>query len=555
MKKISRLLFPLILAVLCTGIIGFLHTFTVTHASMQYIDWHTAVKVGADGSEIPLGEESFLEAADLTSVYYFTGTLPENLGEGCLLFEITGEELELSLNGEVIYSSSAAFPENATGLSQARVLLPENATGELTMTCKVLDPANALFPPLLRFIPSTLEDVEPMAYANLFGIPAGAAAAVLLLTAVLFLLGLFRKSPDWSLIPLFFAVLGLLFYRIVQSCGYFFLPEEAVRFLTWRGFAWLAPGALAIYLLMNRRRSFWRLLGLITAWSAGILLVLYLISRARNGYLALYLDSSVKDLFQSGYYDGLLSWFTIWLSFAAAFLSAYHAVVSFADQQSETQAIQLKNQLIQENYQTLQKKLRDSAALRHEFRHQLTALYALYRIGDYEGLGALLEDLKQQDAKTSPAPFSKNIAMNAILQDSAARAAKAGISFSVHAAVPENLSIPESDLCILLMNMLDNALEACAVIKAPKKRWIRFQAEIRNGCLAVKCENPYDTEPGTDRRGRLKSSKADAASHGFGISQMSAVAKRYGSLLDISFTEDHICIVQTALKLPGQKNH
>ena len=39
MKKLSRLIFPLILALLCAGVIWFLHNFTVSEGSMVYIDW------------------------------------------------------------------------------------------------------------------------------------------------------------------------------------------------------------------------------------------------------------------------------------------------------------------------------------------------------------------------------------------------------------------------------------------------------------------------------------------------------------------------------------
>lgn len=115
------------------------------------------------------------------------------------------------------------------------------------------------------------------------------------------------------------------------------------------------------------------------------------------------------------------------------------------------------------------------------------------------------------------------------------------------------MTVPETDLCVLLMNMLDNALEACAGVENPQDRFVHFKAEVKNGFLAVKCENRYAGDLREDGQGRLLTTKPDPQSHGFGLAQMSAVAEKYHSLLDVSHTDDHIFIVQTALNLPQEK--
>lgn len=52
-----------------------------------------------------------------------------------------------------------------------------------------------------------------------------------------------------------------------------------------------------------------------------------------------------------------------------------------------------------------------------------------------------------------------------------------------------------------------------------------------------------------DPQGRLQTRKDDPASHGFGLAQMRAVAEKYSSVLDISWTEERFT-VQTALQNP-----
>ena len=86
----------------------------------------------------------------------------------------------------------------------------------------------------------------------------------------------------------------------------------------------------------------------------------------------------------------------------------------------------------------------------------------LTKKGDYETLGKMLQDMRGQCEHLAQTHFSKNFVVNAILQDAAYRAARAGISFDATASVSAEIPISENELCALLMNMLDNAIEAAS---------------------------------------------------------------------------------------------
>ena len=160
--------------------------------------------------------------------------------------------------------------------------------------------------------------------------------------------------------------------------------------------------------------------------------------------------------------------------------------------------------------------------------------------------------MKKQESSIAQTRFTENITVNLILQDYSARAARIGAAFDAQAFLPKDLAVPEEDLCILLMNMLDNALEASAWVESPEKRFVRFRTRIKNGYMTVKCENAFERELKKAPDGQLATTKSDPQAHGFGISQMRTVAEKYHSLLDISCPNKHIFRVQTALKLPSQ---
>ena len=118
--------------------------------------------------------------------------------------------------------------------------------------------------------------------------------------------------------------------------------------------------------------------------------------------------------------------------------------------------------------------------------------------------------------------------------------------------MPPELPLPEEDVCTLLMNMLDNAVEGASLAQGEGERYIRFHVKAAGGFMAVLCENTFDGRVDKDARGAPRTRKSGDEPHGFGLTQMRAVAEKYGSILDVSWT-DTLFTVQTALKLPEKK--
>ena len=116
------------------------------------------------------------------------------------------------------------------------------------------------------------------------------------------------------------------------------------------------------------------------------------------------------------------------------------------------------------------------------------------------------------------------------------------------------MKINDSDLCILLFNVLDNALEAAVQVPPPKNREIVFSIRLTQGFLAIDCENTYIGEPRTDGHGNFYSTKDDSSKHGFGLSQIRRTVDKYHGILDISYTDD-LFKVQAALKIKTENGN
>lgn len=548
MKKLTRLICISAFLALCVGVFSFLRLFAEVGESQPYPDWETCAVVAADGTERPFdplaGQPELAEG----EVIRLSLVLPEERPMGYwLIFEVTGAELSLRLDGVELYRSSSPSLPGTANLSQVQLTLPEGGGESLVMELRPME-MMGLFPPLLRLTDDPTNTRETTSYGNYYALPAGASALALVLLWSLFLLGVSDGRPQWKLLLLVLAAAVMTAHPIAMGLGAYFLPEPWLSALSWPGMAVLSTLAIAAYLVLHRDRAFWKALGLAVLVSLGTLLVCTLASWLRDGPLIRFLAGLPAQL-QMGIYHDLLTWLNRWLVLICILLSVWDVVRSIVRTRSRALALELKNNLVMENYRAIETKLRDSAALRHEFSHRLAALDALYQEGDMERLGRSLAEWRSQAARSARPRFTRHTAVNAILQEASARAEAAGIRFEADVSIPETLPIPHEELCSLLMNLLDNALEGAARVPDRAARYLRLRLSVRGGFLAVCCENAYPGTLRVDEKGRLLTTKEDPQAHGFGISQMTAVAERYHSILDISYT-DTVFTVQTALKLP-----
>ena len=213
------------------------------------------------------------------------------------------------------------------------------------------------------------------------------------------------------------------------------------------------------------------------------------------------------------------------------------------------QALRMNQQLTQESYQAAAEKLRQNALMRHEWKNQVAVMQMLQQQGDLAGLGRYLEELDGRLDKLAPRQYTEHFVINTILQNTAARAEALGVDFRATALAPPELGIDTGDLCSLLLNLLDNALEAAAKVPAPGPREVECVIKVRQGYLAVRCGNTCAAPPQLDERGQMQTTKDDRDGHGFGLAQMRAIAAKYGSVLDVSCADGRVTVL-TALKIP-----
>ena len=105
-------------------------------------------------------------------------------------------------------------------------------------------------------------------------------------------------------------------------------------------------------------------------------------------------------------------------------------------------------------------------AARHDLRHHAAALSRLIDAGEQERCRAYLVELSGQQEAEAPLRYADNLVANAVMAAYLAPAQAAGIEVRCEARVPAELPLRDTELSVLLSNLLSNAVEACERVRA-----------------------------------------------------------------------------------------
>lgn len=176
-------------------------------------------------------------------------------------------------------------------------------------------------------------------------------------------------------------------------------------------------------------------------------------------------------------------------------------------------------------YQNLRREEQQVRTLRHDMRNHLTAVQGLLERGETQQAASYLSEIASSPAMGGRRNLCENETANVVLAAKAEDMDQRGLIGDFAVSLPRELSITDTDLCALLGNALDNAIEA-AVQAGDKRISVRCRAD--KGLFMLRVENAVEGEIRPD----LSTTKADKSSHGFGLAGMREIAQRCGGSLE-----------------------
>ncbi len=178
----------------------------------------------------------------------------------------------------------------------------------------------------------------------------------------------------------------------------------------------------------------------------------------------------------------------------------------------------------QEHYKKMNEMYESLRILRHDYKYHLNTVSELLNLDKKKDAEVYLAEVQKQLSINELPNFCSNSVINALIISYYERFLKLNIKFDTQIIIPKDTSIPNYDMCIVLGNLLENALEAC---KNHKDSTIELIINTQGSHLAIKVKNSFNGKI-LDIDGHPVSNKDEG---GLGLRSVQAVALHHGGEL------------------------
>lgn len=230
------------------------------------------------------------------------------------------------------------------------------------------------------------------------------------------------------------------------------------------------------------------------------------------------------------------------LLFAAELCSMAVAAVCFymtillSKSQRESERLRLAAQ--QEEFraqyaQNVKKQYEEISRVRHDMKQTHSVVMSLLMEAKADEAIEYMQRAARKISEFDVIIDVGNDFVNAILNAKLSEAKRSGIM--VLCSADKNAAgIDEVDMCNLLGNLLDNAIEACEKCR-DKQRIIEIKLRARDDKYILEVENTAP-ENALESNKRLATTKDDASRHGYGIKSIKSIAEKYNGM--VNFLQD-----------------
>ncbi len=165
---------------------------------------------------------------------------------------------------------------------------------------------------------------------------------------------------------------------------------------------------------------------------------------------------------------------------------------------------------------------------RHDYHNHMQSVKAYLAMNNLAEARAYLDALEQDLEDINLLFNTGNINADAVLNAKISLAVKKGIKVDYKAVVPKTLAVSDIDLCVVIGNLIDNAVEACEKV-VPEHQFIRLYIGILQKQLYLSVSNAtcetvrkFDEQYISSKRGN----------HGHGLKRINKIVDKYGGFIN-----------------------
>jgi len=202
--------------------------------------------------------------------------------------------------------------------------------------------------------------------------------------------------------------------------------------------------------------------------------------------------------------------------------------MGFFSKRVDRQLQAYQQELIETHYREVENMYRQIRGWRHDYRNHIQMMKVLAANGDMDALKAYLDELDTDLNTVDTVVKTGNPMADAILNSKISLARSRNIPTQVDAHIPVKLKMSELDLCCIIGNLFDNAMEASMALPE-EKRMIRVYMDMKGTQLYISFTN-FTAAKKLSKVGKgFKTSKGEG--HGFGLVRIDDIVSRYDGYL------------------------
>ena len=184
--------------------------------------------------------------------------------------------------------------------------------------------------------------------------------------------------------------------------------------------------------------------------------------------------------------------------------------------------------LMEIHYQEVETMYQEIRGWRHDYKNHIQVLKSYADSGNLPALQQYLAELGENLDQVKTVIKTGNAMTDAILNSKISLARSKQIEVIVDAHIPLALTTSEVDLCIMIGNLFDNAIEASLQLPE-EKRMIRVYMDMKNTQLYMCFTNLTASVKRRKENGRFRTTKGEG--HGFGLIRVDDIVRKYHGYL------------------------
>lgn len=188
-------------------------------------------------------------------------------------------------------------------------------------------------------------------------------------------------------------------------------------------------------------------------------------------------------------------------------------------------------------YQKLEQITRETRAIKHDMKNHLIVLRGLTEKGEKEEVIQYLDSIQSKMDNVSVVVQTGNSIVDSIVNEKLEIATLKGINMKVDMALEREINVSAMDLCVMVANSLDNAIEACDKIQQGGQKKILIYGRCHRGYLSFIISNSVAKNVYINDNS-IVTSKADKLNHGYGLQNIKNSVKRNNGTLKIECVDD-----------------